>query len=105
MTALEPSIRSVVTTLIDEIVEQGEGDLAEALANTFPTIAIALMLGLPEKDWPWFRERAMSKLGLRSGVTLRALPRRTPTSRPVSARPSKLVAPSRATTCFPTSRY
>ena len=64
MTALEPSIRSVVTTLIDEIVEQGEGDLAEALANTFPTIAIALMLGLPEKDWPWFRERAMSRTRL-----------------------------------------
>ena len=64
MAALEPSIRSVVTALIDEIVEQGEGDLAEAVANNFPTIAIALMLGLPEEDWPWFRERAMSRTRL-----------------------------------------
>ncbi|WP_235735616.1 cytochrome P450 [Nocardioides alcanivorans] len=64
MLALEPSIRSVVGSLLDEIVEDGHADLAEVFFNPFPTMAIAIILGLPEDEWTWFRDKAMDRTRL-----------------------------------------
>lgn len=64
MMALEPSLRSVVGSLLDEIVDDGHADMAEVFANPFPTMAIAVILGLPEEEWTWFREKAMARTRL-----------------------------------------
>jgi cytochrome P450 len=56
MEKLEPSIRELVTDLIDEIEPLGSADLAEALSNPLPPSVIALLLGLPRTDWSYFRE-------------------------------------------------
>lgn len=63
MQELEPQVRRIVTTLIDEIVDHRKGDLA-AIAAAVPPMVIALILGLPEKDWDWFREREATTLRL-----------------------------------------
>jgi cytochrome P450 len=64
---LEDTVRAVVTRLLDEVIDDGAADLGEALAGPLPPIIIALLLGLPEADWPWFRERIAALLG-RSGA-------------------------------------
>jgi cytochrome P450 len=64
MEELEPRVREIVTRLIDEAVDERAGDLAEILAGAVPPIVIALILGLPEKDWDWFREREATTLRL-----------------------------------------
>lgn len=58
MAKLEDSIRDVVTRLLDPVVDQGSADIAKVLAEPVPPVVIALILGLPESDWPWFRERS-----------------------------------------------
>lgn len=61
---LAPKVREIVTNLIDAVIDEGQGDLAEILAAPVPPIVIALILGLPEKDWDWFREREATTLRL-----------------------------------------
>ncbi|GAF47459.1 cytochrome P450 [Rhodococcus wratislaviensis] len=63
MQEIEPSVRQIVTTLLDEIVDDKKGDLA-GIAAAVPAMVIALILGLPEKDWDWFREREATTLRL-----------------------------------------
>jgi cytochrome P450 len=60
--ALEDRIRAIVTDCIDSAIDAGEGDLAEILASPVPPTAIAVILGLPEQDWEWFRERESTLL-------------------------------------------
>lgn len=56
----EPAVvRPVCTTLIDEFVEAGSADLVADFALEFPTRVIAKLLGLPEEDLPWFRQRSL----------------------------------------------
>ena len=55
---LEPTVREVVNNLIDQIEPHGHADLTQALAGPLPPIVIALLLGLPQEDWPRFRELA-----------------------------------------------
>ena len=55
MEKLEPSIRQLVTELLDEIEPAGSADFAEVLANPLPPTVIALLLGLPRSDWSYFR--------------------------------------------------
>jgi cytochrome P450 len=55
---LEPTVRDIVSGLIDDIEAQGHADFTEALAGPLPPIVIALLLGLPREDWPRFRELA-----------------------------------------------
>jgi cytochrome P450 len=61
---LEGKVREIVTRRIDEVIDQGRGDLAQILASPVPPMVIALILGLPEKDWDWFRERESTLLRL-----------------------------------------
>ncbi len=52
--ALEPHIRGVMRTLLDEVDPAGF-DLMEAVANPLPVIVIAEMLGVPPEDRDRFR--------------------------------------------------
>ncbi|BBY78294.1 cytochrome P450 [Mycolicibacterium parafortuitum] len=56
----EPEIvRPVVNGLIDEFLDKGEADLVRDFTFEFPTRVISRLLGLPEEDLPWFRQRAV----------------------------------------------
>lgn len=55
----EPEIvRPVVNELIDEFIEAGRADLVGDFTFEFPTRVISRLLGLPQDDLPWFRQRA-----------------------------------------------
>ncbi len=53
--ALEPHIRSLVETLLDDVGDPASFDLIEALAHPLPVIVIAEMLGVPPEDRAQFR--------------------------------------------------
>lgn len=56
----EPAVvRPVCTALIDEFIEAGTADLVADFTFEFPTRVIAKLLGLPEEDLAWFRQRAI----------------------------------------------
>ncbi|GFG72555.1 cytochrome P450 [Mycolicibacter senuensis] len=56
----EPDVvRPICTTLIDEFIDAGSADLVAGFTFEFPTRVISKLLGLPEEDLPWFRQRAM----------------------------------------------
>lgn len=57
MAKLEDSIRDVVTDLIDGVIDDRQCNIGAVLAEPLPPVVIGLMLGLPESDWSWFRER------------------------------------------------
>lgn len=64
MRRLEPMIRELVTSRIDGFVDEGAVDLGPALADPVPPIVMALLFGLPEADWGWFRERTYAYMTL-----------------------------------------
>ena len=53
--ALEPRIRGILGTLLDDIENPGAFDLMEAVARPLPVIVIAEMLGVPAEDRAQFR--------------------------------------------------
>lgn len=56
----EPEVvRPVCTALIDEFIADGTADLVSGFTFEFPTRVISKLLGLPEEDLPWFRQRAI----------------------------------------------
>jgi cytochrome P450 len=56
----EPMIvRPVVNALIDEFIQTGHADLVRDFTVEFPTRVISKLLGLPEEDLAWFRQRAV----------------------------------------------
>ncbi|MFL0275883.1 cytochrome P450 [Mycobacterium sp. SMC-19] len=56
----EPEVvRPVCNALIDEFIGGGTTDLVSGFTFEFPTRVIAKLLGLPEEDLPWFRQRAI----------------------------------------------
>lgn len=61
---LTDDIRGVVGRLIDGFVADGRADLAVQLAEPIPAIVMALLMGLPEDDWPVFRDQMARCLGL-----------------------------------------
>ena len=54
--ALEPHIRGVLGTLLDDIEDPAGFDLMEAVANPLPVIVIAEMLGVAPEDRAQFRQ-------------------------------------------------
>ena len=50
VTALEPHIRELMTTLLDAVEDPSAFDLMEAVARPLPVIVIAEMLGIPPED-------------------------------------------------------
>jgi cytochrome P450 len=56
----EPEIvRPICEQLIDEFIETGSADLVKDFTFEFPTRVISKLLGLPEEDLGWFRQRAV----------------------------------------------
>ncbi|MGB3285882.1 cytochrome P450 [Mycolicibacter algericus] len=56
----EPDVvRPVCNALIDEFIDTGSADLVAGFTFEFPTRVISKLLGLPEADLPWFRQRAI----------------------------------------------
>ena len=53
--ALEPPIRGIMATLLDDIEDPGGFDLMQAVAQPLPVIVIAEMLGVPPEDRPQFK--------------------------------------------------
>ena len=53
--ALEPHIRNLLATLLDEIDDPAGFDLMQAVAQPLPVIVIAEMLGVPPKDRAQFK--------------------------------------------------
>jgi cytochrome P450 len=53
--AMEPRLRKIVRGCLGGFREDGECDLVTALTERVPSIVIADLLGLPEKDWDAFR--------------------------------------------------
>ena len=53
--ALEPRIRGILGTLLDDIENPAAFDLMEAVARPLPVIVIAEMLGVPAEDRAQFR--------------------------------------------------
>lgn len=51
---LEPDIRQITGSLIDNFIERGECDLVTELAQPIPAITTLRMLGLPEDQWDLF---------------------------------------------------
>lgn len=52
---MEDYIRSVVTELVDEVVDRGEVEFCEELAVKIPTYIIADQLGMPRADYATFK--------------------------------------------------
>lgn len=56
----EPEIvRPICEALVDEFIDTGTADLVRDLTFEFPTRVISRLLGLPEEDLSWFRQRAV----------------------------------------------
>ena len=53
--ALEPRIRSILASLLDDIDDLTDFDLMEAVARPLPVVVIAEMLGVPPEDRDRFR--------------------------------------------------
>ena len=90
--ALEPHIRGLVSSLLDEVDPNGF-DLMEAVANPLPVIVIAEMLGVPPED------RARFRVWSPSGPASSSRP-----SAPASARSRRRQGKRSPTTSGPSSR-
>jgi cytochrome P450 len=55
ITNLERHIRELSRTLLDQVIDRGEMDLASDFAVPLPMKVIAQMIGIPGADWPRFR--------------------------------------------------
>ena len=53
--ALEPHIRSLLSSLLDDIDDPAGFDLMQAVAQPLPVIVIAEMLGIPPEDRAQFK--------------------------------------------------
>jgi cytochrome P450 len=65
--ALEPRVRAIAESLVDELVaagERGDADLAAVVADALPVIVIAEMLGVPTDRRVDFRTWSDASLGL-----------------------------------------
>lgn len=57
MARLEGAVRDLVDRFIDTVIDDETCDIIRELAQRVPPVVIAMLLGLPEADWRWFRER------------------------------------------------
>jgi len=60
--AMRPRIAEVASRLLDEIKDPSRFDVVEAYANPLPTIVIAIMLGIDERDHPDFKRWSDSQV-------------------------------------------
>jgi hypothetical protein len=55
---LEPRIRAIARTLLDNVKGRGEFELVREFSGPLPTIVIAELLGVPAEDQEWFKEKS-----------------------------------------------
>jgi cytochrome P450 len=58
ITGITADIEKIVNDLLDKALERGHMDWATELAHPLPLIVVSHMLGLPEEDWPHYRDWA-----------------------------------------------
>ncbi len=64
-------IRTLADGVVDRFVEQGGGDLLEAVGFPLPVAVIGAMVGVPEADWPRFRSLiTAAAAGIEAGATV-----------------------------------
>jgi cytochrome P450 len=68
ISAVEPLIRSVVASTLDEAVARGEMEWMDELSNPLPVQVISSVLGLPEADGASLKQWADAGVDLLSGV-------------------------------------
>lgn len=56
MAALEPEVRAIARSLLDELVPAGIGDLAQGFALPLPAMVIARLMGVPDDELDAFSE-------------------------------------------------
>ncbi len=67
---LRGSIAGLADEAADRVVDAGRGDLLDLLAFPLPVAVIGTMVGVPEADWPMFRELiTTSAAGIEPGAT------------------------------------
>ena len=52
---LEPSVKSLVSDLLDAVDDEPEPDLFAALAKPLPVQVISELIGVPRERWPWMQ--------------------------------------------------
>ncbi|MBJ19930.1 MAG: cytochrome P450 [bacterium] len=67
--ALEPTLRAWATEMIIPLIEVGNGDWVDRVANPLPTRAMALVVGLPLEDTDQLLEWAMTGTEILAGST------------------------------------
>ena len=53
---LEPRVRKIATTLLDDFAEEDEADLVACFSAPLPTTVIAELLGVPAEDHEMFKK-------------------------------------------------
>jgi cytochrome P450 len=66
---LEPRIRALSRTLLDQTIERGKMELAADFSVPLPLMVIADMIGIPAGDWPRFRRWSDAILRLSDTVS------------------------------------
>src|SRR5262249_39068641 len=66
---LDPRIRELSRTLLDEVIERGEMDLVADYSVPLPTMVIAEMIGIPLTDQDRFKLWSDAILGLSETIT------------------------------------
>lgn len=60
--AMEPVVRDYAGGMIQQLVDQGGGDLAQTVAYPLPVFALCFLLGIDHADWPQIKEWAEQQL-------------------------------------------
>ena len=73
--ALEPMIRDFCAQLLDPLVGSGRFDFVKDLGAIMPMKVISMLLGLPENDQEYIRDRANAQLRTEAGKPMKAVER------------------------------
>ena len=93
---LVPRFQALANELIDGFAEPGRCEFMSEFANPYAARVIAIMLGLPEEEWPVIASESAA-IGLAMGITLRTeLPRITRALANLYAYANDLIAARRA---------
>jgi len=93
---LAPRFQALANELIDGFAEPGRCEFMSEFANPYAARVIAIMLGMPEEEWPVIASESAA-IGLAMGITLRTeLPRITRALANLYAYADDLIAARRA---------
>ena len=73
--ALEPMIRDFCAQLLDPLVGSGRFDFVKDIGAIMPMKVISMLLGIPENDQEYIRDRANAQLRTEAGKPMKAVER------------------------------